>query len=147
MSKTIHRMIGDTPYYFTPNEFGWGVTSAEKRTDRFHRTYQVWTDANGRPTRCSCPHCFHTTAWCKHLKAVEEIYREQHPEVLEQLKAEAARCGVPVEPTREELEMSGLIEGPNYRDFPPPNGDDPEAYAEMCRDDEIDLDVIFGRPK
>jgi hypothetical protein len=26
-------------------------------------------------------------------------------------------------------------EGPNYRDFAPANDDDPEAYAEMCRED------------
>ena len=94
MPETLHRLISGKPYYLTPNEFGWGVTSAEKRTDRFHRTYQVWTDQKGRPVRCSCPHCFHQSMWCKHLKAVEEVYREQHPEVVAELLEQAIRCGI-----------------------------------------------------
>lgn len=28
-------------------------------------------------------------------------------------------------------------EGPGYRDFPTPCEDDPEAYDEMCRQDQI----------
>lgn len=111
MSKTLRRDINGKPYFFTPNGFGWGVTSAEKLTDRFGRTYQVWCDENGCPLRCSCPHCFHQSMWCKHLKAIEEIYREQHPEVVEEMRETAIRCGIPVElPQEEEIDLYELFQ-------------------------------------
>ena len=128
-SKTLVREINGKPYFFTRNKYGWGVTSAEKRTDRFHRSYQVWCDGSGRPMMCSCPHCHKACMWCKHLKAVEALYREQNPEAVEEIQEQAASCGIPVEPTRDQLVAAGLLEGPDYRDFPPPKDDDPEAYT------------------
>ena len=94
----LRRSIDGAPYTFTPNARGWQVTAASSRTDRFHRSYQVVTTSQGEPLRCTCPHCFHSASWCKHLREAEIIYRETHPEVSQQPEAEAARCGYGDEP-------------------------------------------------
>lgn len=72
----IRTAINDVPYLFTRNAFGWGVVCLSSPTDRFHRSYQVYTAADGSPLRCSCPHCVETQAWCKHLKEAERLNRE-----------------------------------------------------------------------
>lgn len=65
--------IKGVPYAFNRNAFGWGVVCLSSPTDRFHRSYQVYTAADGSPLRCSCPHCVETQAWCKHLQEAERI--------------------------------------------------------------------------
>jgi hypothetical protein len=71
------RNIDDVPYSFTRTENGdWHVVRLDKMTDRFYRNYRVQVNEFGRPTKCSCPDCFYRSAWCKHLKVIEAIYRE-----------------------------------------------------------------------
>lgn len=72
----VHVNIGDTPYTFTRDEKGWRVVPADSPTSRFYRSYRVYTEPNGTPLRCTCPHCYHRQAWCKHLQAAEQLQTE-----------------------------------------------------------------------
>ena len=89
---TIHRNINGKPYTLTRHGTGWTVCSAEALTDRFWRAYQVKVGADGFPIRCSCPYCFHSQdpadgsrRICKHMRAVEELWWEAHPEAKARL--------------------------------------------------------------
>lgn len=76
MSYQLRRFIKGEPYLFTRNADGWGVCPTGKKTDRFHRSYQVYTRDDLRPLRCSCANCVRGEMWCKHLREAEAIYRE-----------------------------------------------------------------------
>ncbi len=73
----IRSTIAGVPYLFTRNAHGWRVTALESRTDRLHRSYQVYTTESGTPLKCSCAHCAKAGAWCKHLREAERIQREE----------------------------------------------------------------------
>lgn len=70
--------IKGKPYYLEENEFGWGVMSTEKKTDRFHKNYQVLRGKNGAPKSCSCPDHMergrYTGTPCKHMLAILDQY-------------------------------------------------------------------------
>ncbi len=117
---TIHRTINGKPYTFIPNRDGYGVCAATSKTDRFHRSYQVYClnepcpegcdakeHATGRPYKCSCPSSVYGTKEttnvdgqretavlvCKHMRTVDAIYREAHPEMEQELQEELIRSG------------------------------------------------------
>ena len=75
-AEAIRREIGGTPYLLLPNKDGYGVSAASSKTDRFHRNYQVYVKT-GSPDRCTCASCVRGKRWCKHLRAVETLLREQ----------------------------------------------------------------------
>ncbi len=88
------RSIDGKPYFLRRTETGYGVTSATKLTDRFHRSYSVQTAPDGEPLRCSCPDCYFRRNWCKHLQAVEVVYREEHPDVDIERREAAIAAGI-----------------------------------------------------
>ncbi len=73
---TLHRTINGEPYTLTPNKRGWQVTATSKRIDRMHRSYQVITAPDGRPTSCSCPQYHYTKLDCKHMREVLVLWFE-----------------------------------------------------------------------
>ena len=75
MTKTIK----GNAYSITTNEFGWGVVSLAAKTDRFHRSYQVFRASNGAPVRCSCPDQTNRGGVCKHMNAIIEEYMPSNP--------------------------------------------------------------------
>ncbi len=86
-SNILHRTIKGEPYTLTPIEsevqHGYHVTRNVKPSYHFARHYIVLTNEQGQPTSCSCPQGHYKQAVCKHMKCVEEMYYEQHPEALE----------------------------------------------------------------
>ncbi len=101
MSSNIRRQIAGEPYVLTPVEsevqHGYHVTRDVKPSDHLHRHYIVTTDKEGRPLSCSCPQGHYKQAFCKHMRGVEGMYYEQHPEALEArqqaIEAELVRAG------------------------------------------------------
>lgn len=92
--RTVRRDIGGQPYTLVRvDPETWRVTNATTPTNRFARSHIVRTTPLGAPLKCSCPHCFHKGAWCKHLRAVEELYYEDNPTVGERFLSESLRAG------------------------------------------------------
>lgn len=83
----MKRTIDGVPYNFTRNDHGWMVVCLEKQTSRFSRSHQVYCRLDGTPTRCSCPDCATKRHWCKHLREVEAIHREQQDQARKPGKA------------------------------------------------------------
>jgi hypothetical protein len=46
-------------------------------------------------------------------------------------------CQVCADIEEDQYRLQNNMEGRDYRDFAPPNEDDPEAYDEMCREDRM----------
>lgn len=121
--------IKGQPYNLTRNAHGWGVTAMSKRTDRFWRNYQVYCGKDGKPLRCTCPHCVEKGAWCKHLKEVERIQQaEKDLREIEQ-QAEAVNMsenGRPAELVEQMCSSDGTViaekdEHGRWRDVEPAN--------------------------
>ena len=75
---TYHCDIAGAPYTLTqvPSSLdgpGWMVTAASALTDRFHRSYFVRVDTEGRPNRCQCPDHYHRGNFCKHMAGVAAL--------------------------------------------------------------------------
>lgn len=97
----IRRKIRGTLYVFTRNHHGWGVCPAGGGIANVSRSYQVYCDDEGRPTKCSCPNCvFHsdkvtgTIYHCKHMTEATLLYYELDPAKAEELLNLARACGI-----------------------------------------------------
>ena len=91
------REVKGEPYSFVRNEWGWGIVPLSSPTDRFHRSHQVYTFPDGEPKKCTCQDCVYRTSFCKHMRSVEFIYRENNPDYWEDFRDTAILCGIPEE--------------------------------------------------
>lgn len=96
LTSIVRLTIAGSSYTLKEVQGGYSICRGDSPTDRFYRCYFITADATGRPKSCSCPHCHVKGAWCKHLKAVEQWWKENTEagkEYMAKLKEWAARCG------------------------------------------------------
>ena len=68
-------------------------------------------------------------------------------DVIEWLDGSGRICEACAQASEDAIQ-AGMMEGENYRDFAPPCEDDPEAYAEMVREERLERELygdLYGR--